>query len=1142
MSLFVSAQEETSNWFYYSNRVQVKTTGVNTAIPPVPGLFKVFQTSTSISDASGALLFVTNGSTILNRDLSEMPAIANIDLGGLYGKVLIHQIPGSSRYYVFYLVNNNDDNIRDNDSWTLKYAIVDLSLQGGKGDVVTYNQVIETKSSPSFAIIEGKQPDEAWLIVHKLTSDNFSAYQINNAGLAPSPVQSTAGSHNIKSEYIFRDLKASFDGSMIGGISYIDQTNFFAYTLSITEVFNFDGSTGKLTSKVRTPRIPGYFLTYLTVEFSPDSKLLYTSEATRAFGLQPCGFGSGTIRQYRVCFSDTAAFFDNRYTVATDFRRCGPSATWGKMLLGADKRIHIPFSGTIVSVINNPNKIGSSCNYVFEGYNLSATNNGEVGAPQFNPIVMKKAVGNNIVYEGGCFPIPYKFKVSNNNISNVSWNFGDSQSPANSSTLQEPEHFFTSPGKYTVKASFFDNYLGRNVNLVDTLEVSSPSRRLLGKYPSEIILCGTTNQVLRVDPVINGAHKWYRKADWGRIIDVQIGDSAVISQSGKWYVMLEQDHCIGCTILDSIDIKIIDRNAISGERSLCNGDSLKLQANFNPDATYSWNTGEITNGIVARSSGEYVLQTTYARYGCTFSDTIKVKSLPGVSFALPGDTLLCSGQKLLLSPNLQNVYYTWQDGSSTQTFNVTAPGKYWVRVTNYSFCSAVDTIQVSYIGAEKPSLGIDTSLCQGQSLVLSTSISAGNFMWSTGERTKSITVNTQGSYWVKVDNGLCTTGDTIAVSFKSPPNLDLGRDTTLCGGSQLQLRTSIINATYLWQDGAATPQYQVIKEGLYWLKVIKDGCQVTDTILITYTVPSKPNLGPDLRFCIGDSRILDAGSSGSSFEWSTGQTTRTIAVSNPGNYIVAVKSNNQCVARDTLTVLNYFPTPTVELGASGPLCIGTDARLDAGNPGANYLWSTGSTSRTINVQQAGLYWVRITNEYGCRSSDSISITGLLAAPSNFLPSDSTICKYQAVTISSRIPFRQYNWSNGSTSNSITVSSAGSYVLRVVDNNNCTGIDTISLVPKNDCITGVFVPNAFTPGGDGKNDSFRPLFSGNVEKYQFTVYNRFGEIVFNSSKPDQAWDGYFKGQLQPTGVFTWIFRYQLSGLPPEVKKGTVVLIR
>ncbi len=87
-----------------------------------------------------------------------------------------------------------------------------------------------------------------------------------------------------------------------------------------------------------------------------------------------------------------------------------------------------------------------------------------------------------------------------------------------------------------------------------------------------------------------------------------------------------------------------------------------------------------------------------------------------------------------------------------------------------------------------------------------------------------------------------------------------------------------------------------------------------------------------------------------------------------------------------------------------------------------------------------------------------------------------------------------------------------------------------------------MPTAFTPNGDGLNDLCRPVIFGTLDKYEFTVYNRYGETVFHSKQPGKGWDGMVKGKQQNAGTFMWVCQYQLDGKMLELEKGTVVLIR
>src|SRR5436190_14866048 len=112
--------------------------------------------------------------------------------------------------------------------------------------------------------------------------------------------------------------------------------------------------TGTVTAKVRTRVSVGYFSLYFSMEFSADNRLLYDSRTTRVCCLQPCGFGASSLQQYNLCYTDSLDFEKYSTSVAHEFWFCSPNATWGTIQMGADKRIHMPFTGITVPTVNFP--------------------------------------------------------------------------------------------------------------------------------------------------------------------------------------------------------------------------------------------------------------------------------------------------------------------------------------------------------------------------------------------------------------------------------------------------------------------------------------------------------------------------------------------------------------------------------------------------------------------------------------------------------------------------------------------------------------------------------------------------------------------------------------------------------------------
>ncbi len=290
---------------------------------------------------------------------------------------------------------------------------------------------------------------------------------------------------------------------MIAGFSYNDYSNNFALLSQFIEVFNFDAASGAITSKVRNTQIGYYFNSYLSLEFSPDNRLLYKGQVASVYGLQPCGFGSGAIKQYNLCYTDTIEFTLYAPVIAQDFVWCGPGINWGRMGMGADKRIHMPYNGTMVSTINNPNRIGASVNFVFDSYNLPVPNFGFKTTPAFQHKMMAKAIINNIVYKGGCYPEPVQFNVSNDTVQTINWNFGDPSGAGNTLTQKAPSHIFSGPGIYTVTAQLYNTGNVLIETITERVEIKDPGKRLLSAYPKDTSICERSSLKMK-QSVVNG--------------------------------------------------------------------------------------------------------------------------------------------------------------------------------------------------------------------------------------------------------------------------------------------------------------------------------------------------------------------------------------------------------------------------------------------------------------------------------------------------------------------------------------------------------------------------------------------------------------------------------------------------------------
>jgi gliding motility-associated-like protein len=166
---------------------------------------------------------------------------------------------------------------------------------------------------------------------------------------------------------------------------------------------------------------------------------------------------------------------------------------------------------------------------------------------------------------------------------------------------------------------------------------------------------------------------------------------------------------------------------------------------------------------------------------------------------------------------------------------------------------------------------------------------------------------------------------------------------------------------------------------------------------------------------------------------------------------------------------------------------------------------------------------------------------MLPSPTNFLKQKDSICAYANLEIASINAYASYKWSTGASGRKIMVQQPGDYWLKVTDANGCSGSDSITILPKQ-CMFGVYIPTAFTPNGDGKNDFFKALVFGKVLSFKLQVFDRGGQIVFQTTDPNKQWDGRNKGAEYSTGVFVWQCSYELEGQKPGFQKGTVTIVR
>lgn len=271
--------------------------------------------------------------------------------------------------------------------------------------------------------------------------------------------------------------------------------------------------------------------------------------------------------------------------------------------------------------------------------------------------------------------------------------------------------------------------------------------------------------------------------------------------------------------------------------------------------------------------------------------------------------------------------------------------------------------------------------------------------------------------------------------------------TTFCQGGSVTLDATTAGASsYLWSNGATTATISVTQSGTYSCTVMKpNGCEaVTNNITVTVNaLPAVPTIaanGP-VTFCNGGSVQLTA-SQASGLLWSNNATTQSITVNASGTFDVTYTDGNGCSATSAATTVMVNPNPAAPtITASGPttFCTGDSVTLTSSQATGN-LWSNTATSQSITVTNSGSYSVVYTDANGCTATSNAVQVSVSNSPTPTVQAtgSTTLCPGETVTLTSS-PADTYLWSTGDTTQSITVSAAGTYSVTVTNSNACNGV-------------------------------------------------------------------------------------------------------
>lgn len=641
-------------------------------------------------------------------------------------------------------------------------------------------------------------------------------------------------------------------------------------------------------------------------------------------------------------------------------------------------------------------------------------------------------VGSSVTFTDNSTPNP------------ISWNWSFAGGTPATSSLQNPVITYNTPGTYDVTLTVTNSYGSDTLTKTSYITVSPASTDYLISQGGTVVACT------------------------GNFYDS--GGNGGNYGSGQSYVMT---FCADTSINEQIQFDFSSFTLGGTDCGLCYADEMYVY-----DGT---STGAPEYGVFSMSCGDYAtywwkkcgagylpmaspvtaIQSTSGCFTFGFNSTdhfcpvgdnagwaASISCVPSVP-VIPDFTFTaaCVGSATSFTDNSQNATsWEWNFGdgnystlqnpghiyNSTGTFNVTLTINQCFSITKPVTIS--NAPPVAAITAGGP-----LNFCEGDSVILNAGCAGCTYLWNNGETTASVIITQTGLYNVTVTNG-CGSDDAapvfVTVNYTPVPVISANGTTEFCQGDSVIL-TSSPSASYLWNNGATTQSIVIYAQDDYSVTTT-DACgsEVSNTISVTVnSLPSPPVItpgGPTI-FCEGTFVTLTS-SSADAYSWSNGEHTQSINVNLGGDYYVTITDINGCQAvsaAETVTVNPNPATPVITTSGATVFCDGGSVTLTS-SASSSYLWSTGAATQSIYVDASGTFTVTITDANGCTgesSALSVSETPAPVQPVISSIGSPIICDGQSVTLYSTSA-DQYLWSDGETTQYISVAITGNYTVTV----------------------------------------------------------------------------------------------------------------
>jgi gliding motility-associated-like protein len=426
-------------------------------------------------------------------------------------------------------------------------------------------------------------------------------------------------------------------------------------------------------------------------------------------------------------------------------------------------------------------------------------------------------------------------------------------------------------------------------------------------------------------------------------------------------------------------------------------------------------------------------------------------------------------------------------------------------------------------------------------------------LWNTGATTSEITIQQGGYYWVRAQDSCNVRTDSVFV-------MDLSQLDSLIQGNSLASQLAgtgcnypislqaptIPGVTHRWPDGSTGPTFAAGPgTPIYLMRFSPCDTATTDTFWLPQPNPWQSGLPPTLEVCNFPTQLQVAPHPYGHIVWSTGDTGVSATISTEGWVFVEVVDSCER-HRDSVLVTRFIaqtvnPTSLAAQWAQAG-CDFPHTFTFSVPPDVLIFWHDGSTNPTFTVQANG--WIKVVLANRCDTLWQDSILLDLVPPQTFETRiEKEVCRGFPVVLEPDFTLSEYFWSTGARSRTVETDAPGE--LYVYGLQQCDTLRTLfTLIRPPDCpevFSSVFIPNAFTPNDDGKNDVFL-VRASRISEYKIQILNRWGQVVYASERLDLGWDGTTNGQPAQEGVYSYVVYYRDFDGYFLTKTGTLTLMR